>query len=145
MDGRTRLIKLTETERTALEKAYKTGKRAVFRQRCHFVLLSDQGYGVKEIAQVYQTTRQLVGRWLDRYEGAGIDGLHTRQGRGEKPILRVENTAQVERVKALVAEHAQDLKPAIATLESELGRSLSKRTLQRFLKKLVTPGNASAP
>ena len=43
MDGRTRLIKLSETEHGALEKAYKTGKRAVFRQRCHFVLLSDQG------------------------------------------------------------------------------------------------------
>lgn len=145
MDGRTRLVKLTEAQRTALDKAYKTGKRNVFRQRCHFVLLSDQGYGVKEIAAIYQTTRQLVGRWLDRYEADGIDGLHTRKGRGEKPILRVENTAQVERVKALVAEHAQDLKPAMATLEVELGRSLSKRTLQRFLKKLVTPGNASAP
>jgi transposase len=145
MDGRIRLIQLSETQRAALEKSFKTGKRAVFRQRCHFVLLSDQGYGVKEIAQVYQTTRQLVGRWLDRYEAAGIEGLHTRKGRGEKPILRVDNTEQVERVKALVAEHAQDLKPVLTTLEEELGRSLSKRTLQRFLKSLTTPGNASAP
>lgn len=145
MDGRTRLVKLSDAQRSALEKAHKTGKRAVFRQRCHFVLLSDQGYGVKEIAEIYRASRQLVGRWLDRYEADGIDGLHTRKGRGEKPILRVENTAQVERVKALVGEHAQDLKPALATLEAELGRSLSKRTLQRFLKRLVTPGNDSAP
>lgn len=143
MSGKKRLIKLTETDRKALEQGFKFGKRASFRQRCHYLLLSEQGYGVNEVAALYQVTRQLVGRWLDRYEHLGIEGLHTLRGQGEKPILRIENEEHVQIVKTLVGQHAQDLDPVVAALEERLGRSLSKRTVQRFLKKLATPGNDS--
>lgn len=141
MSGKKRFIKLTKTERESLEQGFKFGKRATFRQRCHYVLLSDQGYGVNQIAELYRVTRQLVGRWFDRYEQDGIDGLHTMKGQGEKPILRVENEEHVQLVKTLVGQHAQDLDPVVATLENRLGRPLSKRTVQRFLKKLAIPGN----
>ncbi len=137
-----RTIQLDEESRIALVKGFKTGKKAVFRNRCHFILLSDQGYSMEEIASIYSTNRQSVAVWYDRYEATGIDGLHTRKGQGEKPILEVSNSADVERVKRLVEQHAQDLDQVILHLEEETGKSMSKRTLQRFLKKLVSSGNA---
>lgn len=137
-----RIIQLDEESRLALSSGFKTGKKAVYRKRCHFILLSDQGYSMEEIASIYSTNRQSVAVWFDRYEATGIDGLHTRKGQGEKPILEVSNSADVERVKRLVAQHAQDLAQVLLEQEEETGKSMSKRTLQRFLKKLVTSGNA---
>ncbi len=142
MSGKIRQIKLNETGRSALEKGFKTGNRSVFRQRCHFLLLSDQGYSIQQIAALYLVTRQSISRWFDRYEQQGIEGLHTHKGQGEKPILRLENEEHTSLVKELVKQHAQDLDPVLATLEKRLGRPLSKRTLQRFLKNLGTAGNA---
>ena len=142
MGSKKRFVKLTEEKRIALHAGFKTGKKATFRQRCHFILLSDQGYSIQQIAELYQVTRQAVSRWFDRYESLGIEGLHTKKGQGEKPILRIDNNEHVQTVKNLMETHAQDLDPVLAILEKRLGKSMSKRTLQRFLKRLVTPGNA---
>lgn len=142
MSGKKRYIQLTQQERSALKQGFKSGKKAIFRQRCHFILLSDQGYDIPQIADFYEVSRQAVARWFDRYEQSGIEGLHTQKGQGEKPILRIDNQWHVETVKELVNQHAQDLDPALVEVEKRLGKPMSKRTLQRFLKKLVTPGNA---
>ena len=144
MGRKARYIQLDDAGRKALEMGFKRGKKAVFRQRCHYLLLSNQGRQIHEIASIYQTTRQAVARWFDRYKASGIDGLHTQKGRGEKPILRLDNERDVETVKKLVSKHAQDLDPILAELESKLGKQMSKRTLQRFLKSLVMSGSDSA-
>lgn len=143
MSAQKRFIKLSEEQRKELGQGFKTGSKSIFRQRCHYVLMSDQGYEIPQIAELYGVTRQLVARWFNRYEQQGISGLHTSKGRGEKPILRLDNTEHVQSVKTLVEEHAQDLNPVLAALEKRLGQPLSKRTLHRFLKKLDMPGNAS--
>ncbi|MCA0238080.1 MAG: helix-turn-helix domain-containing protein [Bacteroidetes bacterium] len=136
-------IKLSEEQRKELERGFKSGNKPIFRQRCHYILLSDRGYEIPQIAELYRVTRQLVGRWFERYKQQGMAGLHTAKGRGEKPILRLDNAEHVQTVKNLVDQHAQDLNPVLAALEEQLKQPLSKRTLHRFLKKLVTSGNAS--
>ena len=141
MRSKIRFIKLSETERQALTIGFKTGKRATFRQRCHYLLLSDQGYPMQEIAKMYEVTRQAVAHWFNRYEASGLEGLHTQKGQGEPPILRIDNEEHVQAVKELVGQHAQDLNPVLVALQERFGKSMSKRTLQRFLKKLVTPGS----
>lgn len=143
MKGKKRFLKLTTEQRLALEQGFKKGKRAVFRQRCHFLLLSDQGLGIQSIAEIYDVARQSVSAWLDRYEQQGIEGLHTRKGQGPKPLLRLENHLEVEAVESLVEKHAQNLKPVLVELEKRFNKPMSKRTLQRFLKKLDIAGNVS--
>lgn len=143
MKGRKRFVKLTTEQRAALEQGFKKGKKAVFRQRCHFLLLSDQGIDIQSIAQIYDVARQSVAVWLDRYEQQGIEGLHTRKGQGMKPLLRLENQVEVQAVESLVNEHAQNLRPVLLELEKRFNKPMSKRTLQRFLKRLGIVGNAS--
>ena len=58
MQGQKRFINLTDQERKWLEKGRKSGKKATFRQRCHYILLSDQGLTMQEIADIYQVGRQ---------------------------------------------------------------------------------------
>lgn len=143
MQGTKRYIKLTTEQQKELAQGHKHGKKAVFRERCHYLLLSGQGYEVQEIAKIYDTSRQTVSAWYDRYEAQGITGLHTQQGQGPKPLLRIDSQADVKTVERLVEQHSQNLGPVLAELHEHFNKPMSKRTLQRFLKKLGTAGNDS--
>jgi len=135
MQGKKRFVKLTKEERKWLEKGRKTGKKSTFRQRCHYILLSDQGKEVQEIADIYQVTRQSITGWYNRFETHGISGLHTKQGTGRPAIIRVDNEPEVTRIEELVEQNAQNLKPVLTAIAKEFGKTISKRTLQRILKK----------
>jgi len=143
MQGEKRYIKLTKEEQTNLEKGRKTGKKASFRQRCHYILLSHQGMKVHEIAEIYQVSRQSITRWFDRFEEANIDGLHTAKGQGRDPIVRIDNEAEIALIEKLVEASPQNLNPVLAKIEEELGKTMSKRTLKRLLVKKTGCGSVS--
>ena len=135
MQGKKRYIKLTKAEAEKLESGRKTGKQATFRQRCHYILLSDQGKQVQEIAGIYQVSRQTISGWYDRFEERGIAGLQTAKGQGRHPIVRLDNETEVQKIEELVERSPQNLKPVLKEIEKELGKKMSKRTLKRLLKK----------
>ena len=135
MKGKKRFIQLTPKEREALEKGHRTGTKATFRQRCHYLLLSDQGLSIEQIVKIYQVSRQAVARWFDRYQANGISALHTAKGKGRPPIIRIDNKSEVTKIEELVAQNPQNLKPVLAKIEQQLGKKMSKVTLQRLLKK----------
>ncbi len=142
MRGKKRFINLTESQRLALQNGFERGKQPVFRKRCHIVLLSDQGYSVQQISALYKLSRIGIGRWFDRYEQGGIESLQTNKGQGRPSILRIDNEVDVQEVERLLEQNSQNLKPALAELEQK-GKVMSKRTLQRFLKKVDDAGNDS--
>ena len=135
MKGKKRFIQLTVQARETLEKGYLTGKRATFRQRCHYLLLSDQGFSIEQIVEIYQVSRQAIARWFDRYQANGISALHTAKGKGRPPIVRIDNEPEMTKIEELVEQNPQNLKPVLAKIEQQLGKKMSKRTLQRLLKK----------
>ena len=92
---------------------------------------------------MYGTTRQSVAGWFNKYEQSGIRGLDTQRGQGRKPLLRIENELESQKVEQLVEQYAQNLNPVLNELEKEFGKKMSKRTLQRFLKKKAIDGNGS--
>lgn len=141
MKGKKRFVKLTEAQKKELKEGHKLGKTASFRQRCHIILLSNQDYTIDQICPIVSVTRNTVIRWFDRYESSGIEGLHTKKGQGAPPILRLDNEVESQLVDDLIAEHAQNLNPILTQLETQLGKKMSKKTLQRFLKKKTIAGN----
>lgn len=143
MKGKKRNIKLTDDQRSELTKAHKTGVKPSFRQRCHYILLSDQGFSMEEISRIHSISRISLGKWFTRYESDGLAGLGTAKGQGRKVLLRIENQADAERLEGWVADNAQNLRPVLAQVEEHFGVSICKRTLQRVLKKKTTPGSAS--
>jgi transposase len=112
-----------------------------YQQRCHCLLLSSEGYQVKELAQIFRVSEISVYGWLKRWEESGIVGLRDKAGRGRKPILKAED---LPRVKTCVQENAQRLKVARQKLKEELGREFSAKTLKRFLKSLIADTKAGA-
>ena len=80
-----------------------------------------------------------VNNWLTRYEEQGVEGLKTKPGRGRKAILNQQNDEA--KVRAVVQQERQRLKLAKETLEEELGKQFSLKTLKRFLKSVAHGGN----
>lgn len=139
--SRTRVISLTPDQRAELETCYREGKDPTLSRRCHIILLKSHKRSSKEVAEIVGTNQLSVNQWLDRYEAEGFEGLKTRPGRGRKPLLNEKDDAQV--VRKAVEQERQRLKHVKESLEQELGKQFSLKTLQRFLKNLSADGNAS--
>ena len=129
-----KFIELSDAEKITLQEGEKNGKAPTFRQRCHCLRLSSEGYQVKELAQVFRVSEICVYSWFKRWEAGGIVGLRDKAGRGRRAILRAEDLAVI---KEKMQENAQRLKIARARLKEELGREFSTKTLKRFLKSLI--------
>jgi transposase len=136
--GKTKVIELTKEQREELEKGYREGKTHVFRQRCQMILLKSEKRISQEVVNILGSCEMTVNNWLKRYEQCGIEGLQTRPGRGRKSILRAED---LELVKAQVTASRQKISVAQAELETSLGKSFSRSTLKRYLKKTVAAIN----
>lgn len=117
-----------------IEKGYKEGKSHCFRQRCQIVLLKSEGYRSKEIGSIVGCCEMSVNNWINRFEKEGMKGLQTKGGRGRKPILTADHLPMV---RAAVQAERQRLSQAQLIIEQGSGKSMSKKTLSRFLK-LIT-------
>jgi len=78
-------------EHIAILKSWARGRSAPVRvmQRAKIVLLARQGQENKDIAAEVGVTRQLVGRWRNRFVQFGLGGItQDAPGRGRKPTVR---------------------------------------------------------
>ena len=78
-------------EHLAMLESWARGRSTPFRlmQRAKIVLLASQGQENKDIAAEVGVTRQLVGRWRNRFVQLGLDGIiKDAPGRGRKPTVR---------------------------------------------------------
>jgi transposase len=139
--GKIKTVKLTQAQRSALEKGYRTGHSHAFRMRCQMILLKSEQRTASEIANVLGCCEVVVNNWLKRYEAESIQGLHTKPGRGRKPILDAEK--DLHKVKQAVKANRQRISLAKADLETELGKSFSSKTLERYIKNMVAAINES--
>jgi len=135
--------KLTEEQKSSLEKEYKTGTTHTYRRKCRSILLSNSGKSIPEIAEQLETTAHSIYIWFNAYEKGGLDALKLKPGRGRKPKLSIDNEVQVSKIKKSLTKDAQNLNQLLAELEEAFSLSMSKKTLKRFLKNLVTDGNVS--
>lgn len=139
--GQKRTIDLTTDQRTDLERAFRTDTSHTFRQRCQIILFKSEGRTSKEVAQLLKQHYVSVNAWLNRYEQAGLEGLRTKPGRGRKALLNKETDAVL--VRQVVKAEPQRLSQAKLLIEAQTGRTMSLKTLQRFLKNLTAPIDAS--
>ena len=140
--GRIRTVALNEPQRQELEYGYNYGPSAVFRKRCHIILLKSAGRSSADVSAIVGMNQTSINNWVTRYESLGIAGLKNKPGQGRKPIL--DENRDKDQVTKAVKQERQRLGQAKSILEKELDRRFSKRTLQRFLKNLSADTNESA-
>lgn len=131
--GKIRIVKLGSDERAALVDGQKKGASPVFRKRCQIVLLKSTGRSSADVGKIVNMTPTSINSWLNRYESLGIQGLKNKPGQGRKPILKQDQKSKIAKA---VRQDRQRLDQARIILEKELNKKFSKKTLQRFLKKI---------
>lgn len=145
MSRKNRFIeKLTEAQKSALEKGYRTGKSHLYRRKCHCILLSFEKKTVKELSTFFKVSHHSIYAWLNLWEKSGIKALELQPGRGRPPKLRETDEQAVKQVKDLVDNDPKNLNRVVAQINSEMNIDLSKKTLQRFLKNLNIYGSGCA-
>ena len=134
---------LSKVEIIKLKEGKKSGKTALFRSRCHAILLSNQGFDTNEILKISDVQLLTVYNWFNRWEKDGIEGLKTRSGQGRKPLLSVDNKEHVKAVKKAVKKRAETGENILLTIEKELDLEgqMSMDILRPFLKRLITFGS----
>lgn len=143
--GKTKVVELSNEQRTELEKGYKNGRSHAFRTRCQMVLLKSEQRTSVEVANFLGCCEVVVNNWLVRYQKEGIKGLKTRAGRGRPPILSAQNPEHLKKVQKEIKQHPNSVKTVVARLEEDLDLAMHPETLKRFLKKIVTASAAPAP
>lgn len=134
-------LELSEEQRKALKQGHETGKSHAYRQRCQMMLLKSEGRSSEDIGKIVGCCEMAVNNWVKRYETEGMNGLHTKPGRGRKAIL--DSTTDAAKIREVVQDNRQRLSVAKAELEEALDKQFSQKTLERHLKKVIAAINAS--
>jgi transposase len=129
-----RFVRLSEEEKSELERLYKTSPNSVVRNRCLSLLYSNEQRSIKDVSQLAHVSRRSLERLFDSWESSQnkYKTLSISDGRGAKVKL-----APVKDLLAdLVKEHSRNLNPILEELESKHNIRVCKLTLQNFLKDL---------
>ena len=140
--GRVNTPLLDEPAKTLLNNGFRTGTSHCFRMRCQVLLLKASGCGSQEVGALTGMSAVSVNAWVKRYGTGGLAGLHTRAGRGRKPLLTkaADETLVLEHVKA----NRQRIQTAKAEWSKASGKQVGLTTFKSFLKALTADTNASA-
>jgi len=132
--GKIKILILTDTQRFTLEDGFRNGCSHCFRMRCRAVLLKSKGLSSQEIGQQTEMSHISVNSWVKRFKESGITGLHTRPGRGRKPIMDCSDEAAVR--KAIEGDR-QSVSKAREEWQNATGKEASDWTFKRFLSALA--------
>jgi transposase len=130
-----RISSLPLEERITLEEAHKNSLKKHFRDRCQCILLSSEGFTVKNLASVYKTRTRTIYTWIHRYNEMGFLGLKIQPGRGLKSTMNSLTTEQIELIKAEIVLNPQSLRNVSTLLSEKFGFTISKPMLKKYLKK----------
>lgn len=143
MSRQKRCITLSDTEQLTLREAIKNHPKHEFRRACQALLWSHKGFSAKEVAVHTDVSQHSVGKWLSLWQERGLVGLMRQKGQGRKPILSLTNRLHQQALNRAVTAHYQDAERIKADLQTALGKSMSRDTVKRFLKKIIIAGDAS--
>ena len=115
-----------------LKEAVRYGPYPYLRERAQAVLLSSRGYTMKQISEIFEVQYKTVSHWIDDWDDYGLRGLYKGHDGGRSPIYTHQDE---QRIKDLVSGKPRRLSYVQAKIEEETGKSASKSTLSRILKK----------
>ena len=101
-----------------------------FTVRAHSIS-SNHRIKIKDIAKIYEVTRQTVSNWIEYWQEFGIVGLYDHPRSGRPPKL---NFFEKETVKALIEKTPHSPKMLLSKLFETMGKSISRSTLKRIAK-----------
>jgi len=68
-------VLLKEEDRALLELLKSRGSSERVRDRCHALLLSDKGYDINSLSDIFSVRRDTISNWISRWNTEGKAGL----------------------------------------------------------------------
>ena len=125
-----RYITLEKEDIIALSDCLRNSSNSTIRKRSQCLLLSHQGFTIKELSTILSVNRRSIERWYDGWAKTGTQSLSISSGRGVKTRLKGFENDISEQLEL----HSRNLKNVLLHLEKEHKISICKKTLQNFLK-----------
>ncbi len=132
---------LTEAERLTLLEARDQGPTAALRRRAQAVELSSRGYRLAAIAELLAVHRETVSGWFDLWATQGLCGLYDQLRGGRPPRF---TATEAEQVRLEVEHSPRQLRQVQARLQERLGKTASRQTLRRVVKKSMVGAGSAA-
>ena len=123
------ISKLNYETHSLLKRFYSSSKNHETRQKAQCILLSSEGFKIKQLVLIFDVHLNTIYNWMDGWNKDGILSIYHKKGQGRKPLL--ENIPQNE-IKDLVTENPKQLNNVISEIENNYGIHLSKRTVIRY-------------
>src|SRR5512147_2446890 len=123
---------LTEAERLTLLEPRDQGPTAALRRRAQAMELSSRGYRLAPLADLLGVHRETVCGWFDLWTSQGLRGLYDQPRCGRPPRF---TPAEAEQVRIEVEHSPRQLRPVQVRLQARLGKTASRPTLRRVVKK----------
>ena len=128
-----RVVDLNPESRKLWERMSRQSNCSQVRDRAKCIILSSQGFPIKELMKIFKVSRKTIFNWLIWWEYQGILGLYNQRGRGRKPQFNLWPTKQVQ-VWVKSALKALNRIPNQIPKTGEI--NVSKYTRKRIIKKL---------
>ena len=91
---------LEEAEKITLREMLANHPSSSVRMRAHAVLLSEKGFRIKELAEIFDKCRQTVSGWITAWRRDGLTGLFNASGGGRaKTLTEGEESVAIEIIK----------------------------------------------
>ena len=130
-----KLSSLEEEWLNQIEQSEFSSRRAI--QRSQAIRLSNKGYRIVDLSEIYEVSRDTVSRWLESWNKFGFDSVEDRHRSGRPPILE---SSEQEQILEWVKESPRQSKTVLNQIQSHFKKGLCAKTLTRFLKKKTTAG-----
>lgn len=122
---------LSVSQKKELTALFRDSPKPRVRMRAHSLLLSAQGWSIKQICQLYHVHYQSVSSWLDRWAKDGLAALPDRARSGKPPSLSdTERNVAIE----LLRTHPHAPRQVLARLLAHTGKTISRSTLKRLAR-----------
>ena len=132
---------LTDAERLTLLEARDQGPTAALRRRAQAVELSSRGYRRTAIADLLDVHGETVSGGLNQWDTQGLRGLYDQPRGGRPPRF---TPAETEQVRIEVEQSPRQLRQVQARLQERLGKTASRQTLRRVVKKSMAGAGSAA-
>ena len=133
--GKYKYISLSVEEKKELEAGYTHGSKKHFRTRCHALLLSNSGYTVAALSELFSVRTRTIYDWFKQWNKDGIRGLCIAQGRGRKPVLTSDDKELEAKILASLSRNRQRIDIVCEEISDYLNEKVSKGMMQYYLKK----------
>lgn len=91
---------LEEAEKITLREMHANHPSHSVRMRAHAVLLSEKGFEIKELSEIFDKCGQAVSGWITSWRRGGLTGLFNASGGGRpKKLTEEEENIALEIIK----------------------------------------------